>query len=154
MFGILSTYGIAAALIAIIAGILVLIKPRIIASIVGIYLIITGLLFIFAGITTDITGYALSDLIAGIITVVVGIILLIWPRIITGIMGIYLTITGIAAVLGRGIAVPDDFSVSGITAGIISIIVGTIILVRPRILTTIMGFYLVVTGIITLIASL
>jgi len=41
----------------------------------------------------------ISGLIAGIIAVVVGIIIIIWPRVIAYILGIYLIIVGVLAVI-------------------------------------------------------
>lgn len=41
----------------------------------------------------------IGGLIGGIITVIVGIILLVWPRFIAAIIGIYLILLGIVAVL-------------------------------------------------------
>jgi len=40
-----------------------------------------------------------GGLIGGIITVIVGIILLVWPRFIAAIIGIYLILVGIVAVV-------------------------------------------------------
>ncbi len=42
---------------------------------------------------------ATGGLVGGIITVVVGILLLVWPRFVAAIIGIYLIIIGIIAVL-------------------------------------------------------
>ncbi|MBE0480032.1 MAG: DUF3096 domain-containing protein [Dehalococcoidia bacterium] len=43
---------------------------------------------------------AVGGLIGGIITIIVGIILLVWPRFIAAIIGIWLIIVGIIAILG------------------------------------------------------
>ena len=49
--GMLSTGGLVAAIITIVAGIVVLVWPRIIAYIIGIYLIIVGVLALIAHFT-------------------------------------------------------------------------------------------------------
>ena len=41
----------------------------------------------------------ISGLIAGILTVIVGIIILVWPRLITTIIGLYLIVIGIIAII-------------------------------------------------------
>lgn len=41
-----------------------------------------------------------SGLVAGIISILVGIIIIIWPRIIAYVIGIYLIIVGILAIIG------------------------------------------------------
>ena len=43
--GFLSTTGLVAAIIAIVFGIIVMVKPKVLAYLVGIYLIITGVIF-------------------------------------------------------------------------------------------------------------
>lgn len=46
------------------------------------------------------TGFlAIGGMIAGILSIVVGVLILIWPRLIAYIAGIYLIIVGILAVL-------------------------------------------------------
>ena len=40
-----------------------------------------------------------GGLLGGIITIIVGIILLIWPRIVAAVIGIYLIIIGVIAIL-------------------------------------------------------
>lgn len=42
---------------------------------------------------------SISGLVAGVITVVVGILLLVWPRFVAAIIGIYLIIVGIIAII-------------------------------------------------------
>lgn len=42
---------------------------------------------------------SVSGLIGGILTIIVGIIVLVWPRIIAYIIGIYLIIVGILAII-------------------------------------------------------
>ncbi len=42
---------------------------------------------------------AISGLIAGILAILVGIVVIIWPRIIAYIVGIYLIILGIIAII-------------------------------------------------------
>jgi uncharacterized membrane protein HdeD (DUF308 family) len=42
---------------------------------------------------------AVSGLIAGILTILVGIIIIAWPRVIAYIIGIYLIIIGIIAII-------------------------------------------------------
>ncbi len=49
--------------------------------------------------------FALSGsggLIGAIITIIVGIILLVWPRFLAAVLGIYLIIVGILAIIARG----------------------------------------------------
>lgn len=49
---------------------------------------------------------------------------------------------------------PENFlAIGGLIAGIISIIVGIIIIVWPRIIAYIIGAYLVIVGIIAIIAA-
>jgi len=43
--------------------------------------------------------FAVSGLVAGIITVVVGLLVLIWPRIIAYVVGIYLIVIGVIAIV-------------------------------------------------------
>ncbi len=43
---------------------------------------------------------SVNGLIAGILTVIVGIIILVWPRLITTIIGLYLIVIGIIAIIG------------------------------------------------------
>lgn len=45
------------------------------------------------------SGLGLSGLIGGIITLVIGIVIIIWPRIIAYVIGIWLIIVGILAVI-------------------------------------------------------
>jgi uncharacterized membrane protein HdeD (DUF308 family) len=45
-------------------------------------------------------------------------------------------------------------AISGLVAGIISIIVGIIIIIWPRVIAYIIGAYLVIVGIIALVAAL
>ena len=44
--------------------------------------------------------FPFSGLVAGILTIIVGIIILIWPRFIAALIGIYLIIVGILTVIG------------------------------------------------------
>ncbi len=43
--------------------------------------------------------------------------------------------------------------ISGLTAGIISIVVGLIVIIWPRIIAYIIGVYLVIVGIIAVVAA-
>ena len=43
--------------------------------------------------------FPIGGLIAGIITVVVGIVIIVWPRVIAYIIGIYLIIVGLATLI-------------------------------------------------------
>lgn len=51
MGGLLSVSGLVAGIISIIAGVVVLVWPRILAYIIGIYLIIVGAVAVFAVLT-------------------------------------------------------------------------------------------------------
>ena len=62
-------------------------------------------------------------LISGIIAIIIGVIILIFPRIINYLIGIGLILGGIASIVG-GAWIP----------GIISLIFGIIIMIFPRIL--------------------
>ena len=44
--------------------------------------------------------FSATGLLGGIITVIVGIILLVWPRLVAAIVGIYLIIIGVIAIVG------------------------------------------------------
>jgi uncharacterized membrane protein HdeD (DUF308 family) len=44
--------------------------------------------------------FGIGGLIGGIITIAIGIIILVWPRIIAYVIGIWLIIVGIIAVIG------------------------------------------------------
>jgi uncharacterized membrane protein HdeD (DUF308 family) len=74
--------------ISIIIGIIVLVFPHIVNYLVGIYLILLGLWFIFAA----------SSLIIGIVTIGVGIFVMFFPDILNFIFGIYLIAAGIIAI--------------------------------------------------------
>ncbi len=41
-----------------------------------------------------------NGLLAGILTIIAGIIIIVWPRVIAYILGIYLIIVGVLAILG------------------------------------------------------
>ena len=45
-------------------------------------------------------GLSINGILAGIISIIVGIIVLVWPRFVTTIIGIYLIIVGILAIIG------------------------------------------------------
>ncbi|MBE0481411.1 MAG: DUF3096 domain-containing protein [Dehalococcoidia bacterium] len=47
----------------------------------------------------------------------------------------------------------DNFAVSGLIAGIISVVVGLIIMVWPRLIAYVIGIYLIVIGIIAIVAA-
>ncbi len=48
----------------------------------------------------------------------------------------------------------DLFPIGGLIAGIVAIAAGIIVLVWPRIITYILGIYLIIVGLITVIAVL
>jgi len=70
----------------------VLIFPRILNYLVGIYLIIIGLLFIFT------MGFATVPLIVGIIMLIFGIIVMVNPAILNVMVAIALIIQGVVAI--------------------------------------------------------
>ena len=45
-------------------------------------------------------GLSINGWVAGVISIIVGVIVLVWPRFITTIIGIYLIVVGILAILG------------------------------------------------------
>ena len=47
-----------------------------------------------------------------------------------------------------------NVEISGLTAGIISIVVGLIVIVWPRLIAYVIGAYLVIVGIIAVVAAL
>jgi hypothetical protein len=69
-----------------------MIFPRILNYLLGVYLIIVGLISIFA------FGFALVPLITGIIILVFGIMIMIFPAIINILIGIAFIIQGILAI--------------------------------------------------------
>jgi len=76
-------------ILSLVFGIVVMIFPRILNYLIGAYLIIVGLWFIFT------FGFAMVPLITGIIMLVFGIIVFIFPAIINVLIGIAFIIQGV-----------------------------------------------------------
>jgi len=76
-------------ILAIAAGIVILIIPRILNYVVGVYLIILGLGQIFA------SGWALFPLIVGALTLLFGIIVMVNPGVLNALVAIIFIIQGI-----------------------------------------------------------
>ncbi len=47
----------------------------------------------------------------------------------------------------------DTIAVSGLAAGIISVVVGVLVLVWPRIIAYVIGVYLIIIGVIAIVAA-
>ena len=77
------------AILALVAGILILVRPRIMNYIVAIYLIVVGVLGLLSG------GFSLMPVLA----LVAGILILIMPRLLNYVVAIYLIVIGIMGLI-------------------------------------------------------
>lgn len=85
---------------------------------------------------------AVNGLIIGIIAIVVGLIILIFPHILNYFIGGLLIATGAIGIAG-----------GSVLPGIISIIIGIIILIFPHVINYLVGIYLVLLGVWFILAA-
>jgi hypothetical protein len=79
--------------------------------------------------------FPLSGLIGGIVALIIGILILIFPRILNYLVGIGLIIFGILGILGGSWVM-----------GILSLVFGIVVMIFPRILNYLIGAYLIIVG--------
>ncbi len=75
---------------------------------------------------------AINGLIIGIIAIVAGIVIIIFPHILNYLIGIFMIASGAIWIAG-----------GGFIPGAVSIILGIIILVFPHIISSLVGIYLI-----------
>jgi len=131
--------GIAGGIIAIVFGILVLLFPRSLNVLVGIYLVIAG-----AGLLA--TGGRIA-LPVGIVSIVLGVLILVFPSALSYLVGVYLLLLGFWFVFGLGV------TVVGLALGILAVLSGIIIMISPMLLNYLFGIYLIVVGLVGVIRN-
>ncbi|MFW6181163.1 MAG: DUF3096 domain-containing protein [Spirochaetota bacterium] len=133
----LKPFGLAGGIIALVFGILVLLFPRSLNVLVGIYLVIAA-----AGLIA--TGGRIA-LPVGIVSIVLGVLILIFPAALNYLVGVYLLLVGFWFVFGLGV------TLVGLILGSLSALFGIVILVSPLVLNYLFGIYLVAAGLISVI---
>lgn len=131
--------GLAGGIIALVFGILVLLFPRSLNVLVGVYLVIAG-----AGLL--VTGGKIA-IPVGVVTILLGVLILIFPAALNYLVGLYLLLLGFWFVFGFGV------TVVGLGLGILAVLFGIIIMVSPMVLNYLFGIYLVVVGLIAVIRN-
>lgn len=122
--------GLWAGIIAIVFGVVVMTFPRILNYLIGIFMLISGIGWLFGG-----------SWLPGIVSILFGIIVLIFPTILNYLVGIYLILLGLWLWLG----VP-----AMMIAGITTLAFGIIVMLVPAILNYIFGIYLIAAGVIAI----
>ena len=131
------------AVLALLAGILILVWPRLLSTIVALYLIGIGLLalvlgFVLGLILTPIMGpLGFGGLAVAVLALIAGILILVAPGLLSFVVAIYLLVVGVLGLLG-GVSIP----------AILALVAGILVLVKPRLLNYIVAIYLIVIGVI------
>lgn len=81
------------AILALVAGILVLLVPRLLHYVVGIYLIVVGALGLLHGLSVH------HIPVQQIVALVAGVLVLVKPRLLHIVVGVYLIVVGLLGIL-------------------------------------------------------
>ena len=130
-FGLSSINGLVAGIIAVAAGIIVMMFPRILNYIIAVLMILSGIGWI-----------ASSQWLPGIASIAFGILVFFFPKIINYLVAAYLILLGAWFIF--------FFSPFGLAIGLVTLGFGIVVLIFPNILNYIFGGYLIVAGILAI----
>ena len=154
-------FAIVRGVLAIIFGLIALFAPIataiVLAILIGVFAIVTGVFDIIEAIRHRGSSSMVLRIVLGAVSILFGILVLIWPGISLAILvimvGVWAIVTGILQVMSsvRHRAIPDSGWVWGIIGGALTILFGIVVLIWPRTgvvaIIWIIGIWAVVWGI-------
>jgi len=122
-FALPATSSLIVAVLALVAGIIILAFPHIISYVIGVWMVAVGVVGIVGG------GW-----LPGMISIALGIVVLVFPHILSYLVGVYLVLLGLWFI----------FAGPSLIAGLVTLAVGIIVMVSPDILSYVFGLYLLI----------